>query len=519
VTDDQILTQAKDSFRRTMIGRRQLSECKPSFAGGRRPIPFWPASLRQLKRRQTMASRLKRLQNQQAALTAEMRSIAEKCDTEERGLGEGTGNEKEKEFYASLEKRADETKQELEIEKKLLEREKSLAIVPDRCAPTDEEQRALEPEKKIVPFTIPATARCVGRLKHFTGQNAEEDAYKTGMWFRAIAFRDTRAIRFCKENGLAFETNWPEHRTAQAEGTDNIGGFLTPTILERMVITLREQYGVFRREAKIVQMGSDVVQIPRRLTGLTVYFPGENTAITESNKTWDQVTLTAKKAAVLTKWSTELDEDAIISMGDDLAGEIAYAFSLKEDQCGFLGDGTATYGTITGITVAINDGTHTASVVTATAAHTGFQTLTLDDFNAVTSKLPLYARANAKWYVSTVGYGLSMERLQYAAGGNTVSTIGGGSGPAFMGYPIVFVQVMNAISGPDISKIKVLFGDLTLSSAMGTRRGVMIKTSAERYLELDQLAIVGTERFDIQNHSLGDNTTPGPVIALKTPAA
>jgi hypothetical protein len=41
-------------------------------------------------------------------------------------------------------------------------------------------------------------------------------------------------------------------------------------------------------------------------------------------------------------------EDAIISIADDLAEEIVYAFSLKEDQCGFIGDGTSTYGGIVG---------------------------------------------------------------------------------------------------------------------------------------------------------------------------
>ena len=48
--------------------------------------------------------------------------------------------------------------------------------------------------------------------------------------------------------------------------------------------------------------------------------------------------MTAKKLMVLTKYSNELNEDAVLNIGDDLAGEIAYAFALKEDQCGFTGD-------------------------------------------------------------------------------------------------------------------------------------------------------------------------------------
>ena len=44
--------------------------------------------------------------------------------------------------------------------------------------------------------------------------------------------------------------------------------------------------------------------------------------------------MVAKKLAALTLWSSELNEDAMISIGDDLAGEIAYAFSQKEDGRG-----------------------------------------------------------------------------------------------------------------------------------------------------------------------------------------
>jgi hypothetical protein len=39
------------------------------------------------------------------------------------------------------------------------------------------------------------------------------------------------------------------------------------------------------------------------------------------------------------------------------------------------------------------------------------------------------------------------------------------------------------------------------------------------YATTDQLLLQGTMRFDIVHHSLGDNTTPGPVLALKTAAS
>jgi hypothetical protein len=47
--------------------------------------------------------------------------------------------------------------------------------------------------------------------------------------------------------------------------------------------------------------------------------------------------------------STELAEDAVISIADDLAQEMGYAFAVAEDAAGWTGDGTSTYGGIRGV--------------------------------------------------------------------------------------------------------------------------------------------------------------------------
>ena len=57
-------------------------------------------------------------------------------------------------------------------------------------------------------------------------------------------------------------------------------------------------------------------------------------APTESQATWDNVNLTAKKLAALIRLSTELAEDALINVADWVVAEIAYAFASKEDDCG-----------------------------------------------------------------------------------------------------------------------------------------------------------------------------------------
>jgi HK97 family phage major capsid protein len=71
----------------------------------------------------------------------------------------------------------------------------------------------------------------------------------------------------------------------------------SPVQFNQAIIDLREEYGVFRMAVAPTPMGSDSMTIPRRAGGLTAYFPGENGAITESQKSWGQVTLNAKKIA------------------------------------------------------------------------------------------------------------------------------------------------------------------------------------------------------------------------------
>lgn len=420
----------------------------------------------------------------------------------------------------------DLTLREVEELDKAIERREKLMAVGERINKTERLSQPDQPAneltvhnpapKAVTALTIPATARFRhAKLKAFQGPTAEEDAYKCGRFLMAELYGDHASKLWCVEHGVG------PRRLAQGTTVNTAGGVLVPDEFERAIIDLRETYGVFRREAEVRPMMSDTLTIPRRTGGLTAYFVEENPAsgITQSEKTWDSVKLVAKKLATLTLYSSEINEDAIISISDDLASEIAYAFAKKEDDCGFLGTGTSTYGGINGLVNKLNDGDHDGSLITAATGETAFSTLTLASFHSVTGTLPEYAKRNAKWYVHAAGFAAAMERLMYAAGGNTVQSMMGGSGPSFLGYPVVISQVLNSTLGADVSAVKLLFGDLRMACSLGSRRGVTIALSDQRYFELDQIGIRGTQRFDIVCHDLGTDTVAGPVIALKTPAS
>jgi HK97 family phage major capsid protein len=289
-----------------------------------------------------------------------------------------------------------------------------------------------------------------------------------------------------------------------------------PIEMERAIIAYREERGVLRREAMVVPMASDTLHMPRRASGVTAYWTGELSEITASNPTLDQVELSVKKLGALVRMSSEVNEDTVVSLADFVTQEIAYAFADKEDLAGFNGDGTSTYGGITGLKNALADG----SEHTAVTGNTAFATLDMLDFENMIGKLPLYANQNAKWYISRAGWAASMQRLADAAGGNTTQNIMGGAGPSFLGYPVVFVQVMNSTLAAQASTEGLCyFGDMRQAVKLGTRRGMALASSTDRYFETDEIAIKATQRLDIVVSEKGTSTAAGSIIGLETPGS
>src|SRR5262249_7543076 len=157
--------------------------------------------------------------------------------------------------------------------------------------------------------------------------------------------------------------------------------------------------------------------------------------------------LTARKYACLALYSSEIFEDAIISIGDDLASEIAYAFALAEDTNAFNGDGTSTFAGTNGFRnrlFSVYGASGGVGLRLATGAGSGSNWSTgiiLDDFEAMLGLLPIYARRNASWFCSATFFHTVMHRLQLAAGGNSAIDIANGGTYRFLGMPVRESQV------------------------------------------------------------------------------
>jgi HK97 family phage major capsid protein len=448
-----------------------------------------------------MASNLKRLQDRAAAIAARMTELAEVAERSEEQTAE----------LRKLSAEADAVKSDLEFEGTLAKKEAELRAVVEKAAPAEAPAPVAEQPKKV---EIRAVSPHHTTLRAFNeGPDAVEAAYRCGRWIKAAVFKNDSDIRWCRENGV--------EARALNEGTNSAGGALVPEEFANRVIRLVETYGTFPPAAENVSMSRDTMVIPKRTGGTTAYFVGEGSAITESEPTYGQVSLVAKKLAVGCRMSTEVVEDSagVINLADAVATEFATSLAYKIDLCGWLGDGTSGSGGINGIVPKINDGTYTASVVSAASGNTAFETLDIEDFLAVIGKLPIYARQGAAWYVSPAGYAASIARLKYAAGGNTVENVGSGAGESFLGYPVRMVHVLNSTLGADTNKVKVLFGNMALSSIYARRRDFAVRLYDQVYATTDQLLLQGTMRFDVNHHTLGSTSEVGPVVALKTAAS
>jgi len=377
------------------------------------------------------------------------------------------------------------------------------------------------PSPNIIDATkIPATAkRSISTLKAFSGQDAELKAYRFGQYFMATTGMQS-AVNYCLNTGMPMAVH--------NEGTNTQGGYLVPHEFGTDLIRLVEKYGVFRQNTNIIPMSSETRSDPRETGSILTYFTGESEAATESTMSWDDVELVAKKLTALTRVTNELNADSAINIGDQIMRSIAYAYALKEDQCGFNGDGTSTYGGITGVRQSLDDAAGNPTSADAggvvIADGNAYSEITLNNLEDVIAVLPEYADMDAKWYVSRKFYHGVMTPLITAAGGNTIVTLQNGARQLeFLGYPVVLSQVMPKTEAN--SQICALFGDLAMASRMGDRETRTIATSehatigGESVFERGQLAIRATERFDINVHDVGDTSDAGPITGLKTAAS
>jgi len=405
-------------------------------------------------------------------------------DARIREIGKRFDMNAEAEDYIALDSTVEEFQEAVRKAKK--ER-----LVPGPSVPNDTRLEIRNPRRR-------------SKLRAFeNNRQGEEDAYRAGMWAQAVIYGNEKALRWCKDYGVRVMT-----------GTSSTTSSIVPDEMVLPIIDLRERYGVARQRCYVHPMSGDTAIVPRRSSGVTAYFVGREDATSESDAGFDDIMLTAREVAALTRLSRSYVADAAIELGDHIANEMAYAFAVKEDDCLFNGDGTSTYGGIMGIRPSIIDGTHTVGAVDAASGHDTFAEIDHDDLVSLTGVLPEFPGINPSWYISKRGNSLTFDALKVAGGGNTISDFAGRPNMQYLGDEIVITQSMPKVV-TDLSNLAmILYGDLNMGVTFGDRQGFEIEVLRERYAEYRQIGIQAVERFDINVHSLGDTSDAGAIVAL-----
>lgn len=350
------------------------------------------------------------------------------------------------------------------------------------------------------------------RHRAFPGRGPETEAryQRAGQWLLATVYQNDKAMAWCKANGVAIVK-------AAGEGIGSSGGFLVPSDLATAILDLRDFFGAFRRRARLVPMASDNTSVPRRPGGTGAFFMGENANNGASDETVanvDNINLTAKKIGSLIRISNEIEEDAIVDVVDFVANEIAFAFAAQEDDCAFNGTGTSAYGKMRGVGSIVLDGNHGKAKVSAASGHNTFLTIDSTDIANLMSSIRASAIPNAAWFVSQSFFAQTFCRLAGGTGYLTMAMADGVMTPHYLGFPVILTQKLPLVSPGSAGTVMAVFGDMYAGAALGQRRSITLARSSDRYMDQDQVAVLGTQRFHANVHDLGDNNNFGSLAAL-----
>jgi HK97 family phage major capsid protein len=175
-----------------------------------------------------------------------------------------------------------------------------------------------------------------------------------------------------------------------------------------------------------------------------------------------------------------------------------------------------------GLSNIVNDGAHGIAKVVASSAlsHNTFGSLDSGDLSALMAGVRASALPRAAWFVSGAGFALSMCRLVSGSGGGFLATgmVDGIPTPFFNGFPVIMAQKMTQVATAlATGTAMIAFGDMYAGAVIGQRRGLTIARSEHAFFASDQIAILGTERFDAVVHDMGDNTNAGSLAVLVAP--
>jgi len=305
-----------------------------------------------------------------------------------------------------------------------------------------------------------------------------------------------------------------------AETTNIGGGFLVAVDETSIIIDMLGQYGKFRSHATTFTMGTAETVVPEITSDLVVFCPGEGKEIDKEGLTFGQVRMRARTFACLAAVSQELEDDSIIGLAEIIGISMTRSMAKKEDEIGFMGDGTSDYFGMTGIIGALLGVSETISEIAGLKVASGnaYSEITLDDFESTIALLPSNFDETSKWFMSKRFYHNVVWPLARTAGcANIFEILSDRKSRYLLGYEIEFIHCLPYVEAN--SQICALLGDIQMGAFLGERKVISIDYSKDLLFANYQTAFRGVERIDINAFGVGDTTNPGAIVGLITAAS
>jgi HK97 family phage major capsid protein len=301
------------------------------------------------------------------------------------------------------------------------------------------------------------------------------------------------------------------------------GSALVPESFSPDIIKNLLHRGVARKLARVTPMAEPRVIVPRRTGGLTMYYPVEGVAGTESTGTYDNVTLEAKAGVVTATASNQIMQDGGVLMAEETFSEILDCIALAEDTALLVGDGSATYAGMSGFEHKYGK----------TATDTGQSVLggndavthTATELSKAIGRLPDYVfRGTPRIVCHQVLVGEIFYRLAASTGGmQMVDDPSFGRVPSYLGIPIIGSSVMSSVTVASTTprpgftsgdQIDCLIGDFSRAARLGDRLSVDLATDGRANFHTNSTTFRGVVQHDIVVHDTGTTSAAGPVVAF-----
>jgi HK97 family phage major capsid protein len=289
---------------------------------------------------------------------------------------------------------------------------------------------------------------------------------KTIKFLKAISIGDVKTTKDMAEEARI--------KANLSEGSTTAGGYLVPEEFAAEIMRLAPEYGVIRRECRIIPMQFDTIHIPAAgTTDQSATWTNEAAQIKQTNPTFREVQLSINKLAAIPKVTNELLADANVPVVQYLSELVAWAFAKEEDNQGFCGSGSPFVGCLQA----------TGVPTSPQASGTAVTSLSYPDLVNATGNIYTNALPNAKFF---------FHRTMTAAIRGMITSAGapifGATANEIAGYPIIITEALpfkaNSVGAGTAFAV---FGDLRKGVAMGERGSITMKMTTEGTVDSDNL--------------------------------